>query len=387
MHTQSVSDPTGFSESTATAEMVTDGHPDKFCDQVADEILDAALQQDAATRAGIECLAKDNLLIVSGEISTIANLDIEQIARNVWAFVVGYGPGEELTVINHLKLQSPDIAHGDHSESGGVEFGGAGDQGVMVGYATDETLAMLPEEYVLARELCMALRHLRKSEKAAWLRPDGKSQVTLENGRVKSVVLAAHHAREMSTSDVRRALRERIIEPILAPYLDAGSRVVINGTGTFTIGGPRADAGVVGRKIVVDAYGPRVPVGGGAYSGKDPSKVDRSAAYMARHIAKAVVQNGLAKECKVALAFGIGQKQPEMVSVRVEPQSSSREVAQWVAEQFRDLRPEAIVEYLALRSPNGWSYRSTAAFGHYGREGFPWERAASVRMEKPTFAG
>jgi S-adenosylmethionine synthetase len=258
----------------ATAEMVTDGHPDKLCDQVADAILNEALRQDPKTRAGIECLAKDHLLIVSGEMSTGADLDIEGIARTVWESVMGYGPSEELTVINHSKLQS------------------------------------------------------------------------------------------------------MVIEPILGPLLTIDSRVVINGTRKFTIGGPRADAGVVGRKIVVDAYGPRVPVGGGAYSGKDPSKVDRSAAYMARHMAKSVVRMKLANECMVVLAFGIGQKQPEMV--RVTAHANTRDVAHCVANSFKDLRPQTIIGYLGLQKPNGWTSCSTAAFGHYGRADFPLEQSASV---------
>lgn len=364
----------------ATAEMVTDGHPDKFCDQVADAILDEALKQDSKTKAGIECLAKDNLLIVSGEMSTRANLNIDEIARSVWERVVGYGPGEELTVISHIKLQSPDIAHGSARGMNGVDSGGAGDQGVMVGYATQETPEMLPKEYVLARSLCQRLKALRETGEIPWLRPDGKSQVTLVGSEVKSVVIAAHHSHEISTGDVRNVLRRKVIEPVLGAQLLPDSRIVINGTGKFTIGGPRADAGVVGRKIVVDAYGPRIPVGGGAYSGKDPSKVDRSAAYMARHIARSVVANQLAKECMVVIAFGIGQKQPEMLRVVTRP--PAKDVEGWVANQFEDLRPEAITEYLGLRNPKGWSYCSTAAFGHYGREGFPWENVASVPIKK-----
>lgn len=371
----------------STAEMVTDGHPDKFCDQVADAILDQALLQDGDTRAGIECLAKDNLLIVSGELSTRASLNIEEIARDVWGNVVGYSPGEELTVIGHLKLQSPDIARGGGSgkQASGVNAGGAGDQGVMVGYASDETAEMLPREYVFARALCQRLKTLRDTREVEWLRPDGKSQVTLHGDKVKSVVLAAHHDKRVSTDEVRAVLRQKVVDPILGKHLAPDARIVINGTGIFTIGGPRGDAGVVGRKIVVDAYGPRVPVGGGAYSGKDASKVDRSAAYMARHIAKSVVANGMANECTVAIAFGIGQQQPEMVRVTTHPHSEDAQ--HWVDERFQDLRPSAIIEYLGLRKPKGWSYCSTAAFGHYGREAFPWEAVASVPMEKPAKSG
>lgn len=367
---------------TATAEMVTDGHPDKYCDQVADAILDEALRQDATSRAGIECLAKDTFLIVSGEIKTRAALDIEAIARNVWETVVGYGPGAELTVVNHVKAQSRDIAvGGDGIHTAGVDSGGAGDQGVMVGYATDETPDLLPLEYVLARSLAQRLRALRWGGEIPWLRPDGKAQVTIRNGVVTSCVLAAHHAEDVSTDQVRDALLSNVIKPVMSPYeLDRNCRIVINGTGRFTIGGPRGDAGVVGRKIVVDAYGPRIPVGGGAYSGKDPSKVDRSGAYMARTIAKSVVTNGMARECQVVMAFGIGQRMPETLNVYTSPHNPEAE--RWVQANFCDLRPEAITEYLNLRRPKGWSYCSSAAFGHYGREGFPWEQAKAAPMER-----
>lgn len=233
---------------------------------------------------------------------------------------------------------------------------------------------------MLARSLCERLKSLRETDAVAWLRPDGKSQVTLLGDKVKSVVLAAHHDRNVSTDEVRSVLKQKVIDPVLGDQLSSDSRIVINGTGKFTVGGPQADAGVVGRKIVVDAYGPRVPVGGGAYSGKDPSKVDRSAAYMARHIAKSVVANDMADECMVMVAFGIGQLQPEMVRVTTRPHSRQAEL--WVADHFRDLRPAGIVEYLGLRKPKNWCYRATAAFGHYGRKFFPWETAVSVPMEK-----
>jgi S-adenosylmethionine synthetase len=268
----------------------------------------------------------------------------------------------------------------DRFDASGVDSGGASDQGVMVGYATEKTPELLRQEYMLARSLCQALKALREGGETPWLRADGKSQVTLLGGKVKSAVLAAHHDAQVSTRKVGDVLRTGVVEPILGPQLTASSRVVIKRTGQFTIGGPRADAGVVGCKIVVDAYGSRVPVGGGAYSGKDPSKVDRSAAYMARHIAKAVVQNRLAQECMVVLAFGIGQKQPEMVSVITRPHAN--DVERWVAHYFKDLRPEAIIEYLSLRSRKGWTFCATAAFEHYGREGFPWERSASLPMER-----
>jgi S-adenosylmethionine synthetase len=368
------------------AEMVTDGHPDKFCDQVADAILDEALRQDPSSRVAIECLAKDNLLVVAGEVSGRASIDYQAVARHVWQDVVGYGRGDELAVLTHITPQSEDIAQGGRrADDGGVDFGGAGDQGVMVGYATSETPEMLPEEYVLARSLCQRLKALRQNGEIPWLRADGKSQIAISDGQVVSVVVAAHHDPDISIEQVREALRTKVVDPVVANRLAPGARVVINGTGAFRIGGPRGDAGVVGRKIVVDAYGPRVPVGGGAYSGKDPSKVDRSAAYMARHIAKSVVANGMAEECIVTLAFGISQRQPEMLTV-LTPRGCDQEATRWVRAQFGDLRPEAIIEYLDLRRPKGWDYCSAASFGHYGRDGFPWEGMATARMERPARA-
>jgi S-adenosylmethionine synthetase len=367
-----------------TAEMVTDGHPDKFCDQVADAILDEALYQDPATRAGIECLIKDNLLIISGEMTTKACVNYEQVAREVWEAIVGYGPGHELAVLSNIKTQSPDIAQGAGLDcDGGVDFGGAGDQGIMIGYATAETPNFMPSEYEFARSLALQLKQLRQTGRVNWLRPDGKTQVTVAHHELKSVIVAAHHEPSVSTDQVRKILCKELVEPVLGRIWErADVHLVINGTGAFTIGGPWSDAGVVGRKIVVDAYGPRIPVGGGAYSGKDPSKVDRSAAYMARHIAKSVVANNLAQECLVTIAYAIGQKQPEMLEVTAWKHGS--EAQRWAADHFRDLRPAAIIEYLGLRSPRNWSYRQTASFGHYGRSEFPWECVSSGKMEKPS---
>lgn len=349
-----------------TAEMVTDGHPDKFCDQVADAILDEALKQDMKSRVAVECLAKDNLLMVSGEVTTQARLDVEDVAKTVWQRI-GYGSGAELSVNNNIKQQSPDIASGGGTENdGGVLFGGAGDQGIMVGYATTENAEMMPEEYRLARALCRKMKELR--DELPWLRPDGKSQVTIADGRVTSVIIAAHHDDSVPIGDVRQIIRSKVVDPIVQDV----QRVVINGTGKFTIGGTHGDAGVVGRKIVADAYGPRVAVGGGAYSGKDPTKVDRSAAYMARHIAKTIIAEQIAdaKECLVTLSYGIGQKQPEMSTAITD---TGKDVSDWMRSHFRDLSPPFIIEYLGLAGPKTWSYQSTASFGHYGREEFPWE--------------
>lgn len=372
---------------TRTAEHVSGGHPDKFCDQVGDRILDEALHLAGdddnvreCLRTAIECLAKDNLLIVSGEANLTeeirAQLNVSSLAREVWK-QIGYGTNmEELTVIDHIRNQSPDIAKGEGS---GVDAGGAGDQGIMVGYATSETEEMMPQEWVYARNLCFKLKQLREDNTLQWLKSDCKSQVTITEGVITSVIIAAQHAEDISPEEIEDEIVTRVIKTVLPQMPE---RIKINGTGKFVIGGPTGDAGVVGRKIVVDAYGPRVPVGGGAYSGKDPTKVDRSAAYMARHIAKTIVTQEVdgAKECLVTIAYGIGQRQPEMVTAITD---SGKDLSAWVREQFPDLSPGHIIERLGLRKPtkkpydagaSGWSYVDTAAYGHYGRNIFPWEQ-------------
>jgi S-adenosylmethionine synthetase len=365
-----------------TAEHVSEGHPDKFCDQVADRILDRVLELAGnepavrnSVRTAIECLAKDNLLVVSGEVSLTpaikADLDVVDLAREVWKRV-GYGDNvEDLTVIDHVRTQSPDIAKGEGS---GVDTGGAGDQGIMVGYATNETPDLMPKEWVLARDICLKLTELRKNGSLPWLRSDCKSQVTLnEAGEVINVVVAAQHKKEVTTEELREEIRDKVLAIVL-PGVPIDLKK-INGTGRFEIGGPTGDAGVVGRKIVVDAYGPRVAVGGGAYSGKDPTKVDRSAAYMARYIAKTAVKDGVANECLVRIAYGIGQKEPEMITAVSE---SGKDLASWLGERFpkEDLWPAKIIDQFGLRHPNGWSYLETAAYGHYGRGLFPWENVS-----------
>ena len=357
-----------------TAEHVSDGHPDKFCDQVADRILDRALDEASspeelrAVRTAVEVTAKDHLVLVTGEVKLPGDirgrLDVAELVREVWRDIGYAEDGACLTVIDHLQAQSAEIALGTDKQ-------GAGDQGVMVGYAKDETPEMMPREWVLARDLCLKLRELRTTGALPWLRPDCKSQVTLSpDGEITSLILAAQHSPDITEAEVREALLARAVAPVAGDV--AEDRVVVNGTGLFTVGGPAGDAGVVGRKIVIDAYGPRVPVGGGAYSGKDPTKVDRSAAYMARQIAKTAVREavGGAKECLVTLAYGIGQYQPEMVTAVTE---AGKDVSGWVGERFPDLSPAAIIERLGLLDRDGWCYTGTAAFGHYGRDCFPWE--------------
>ncbi len=376
-----------------TAEHVGIGHPDKATDQMSDGVVDAILDSANAVagddeaspdhprhqRMAIEGLTKDNLVVITGELKlgpkVAAAFDAEAVVRETWR-KVGYAGPEAMTVINHLRRQSGDIAQGVDL-AGASE--GAGDQGVMVGFATNETPSMMPLDWDIARRLAMDIEALRKSGVLAWLGSDIKTQVTLsKSNEVMGVVIAAQHAEEVSTEEVRESLMAHVVTPLIGGI--EPSRVVINGTGRFVVGGPIGDAGVVGRKIVVDAYGPSVPVGGGAYSGKDPTKVDRSAAYMGRHIAKTIVAKriGDASSCMVKLAYGIGQTQPVMVTAMTD---TGVELGDWVRRNF-DLSPRGIINRLNLlrmgEDGKRWRYQDAAAFGHYGREMFPWERIADV---------
>lgn len=390
-----------------TAECVSPGHPDKYMDRVADAILDRILREDGSLsllecqqrgcRVAIEGVAKDNLVVLAGEVTMGAmgdyrRIDYREIARDVWRRT-GYGDGKDVVVLDHIQNQSPELNEAQN------EFHGAGDQGIMVGYATRETDTMLPLEYQLARQLVTRMITCRISQEdpnahdddvIPWLRADGKSQVTInENGKVRSVVVAVQHLdipevvkrleRITVLSDgAIEMIKKKIVLPVIKDFLPDGGldavRVTVNGAGSFAIGGPPGDAGEVGRKIVVDAYGPRVPVGGGAYSGKDPTKVDRSAAYMARHVAKAVVANGIggAKECLVHIAYGIGQLEPEMVTAVTD---TGEDVAEWVTANF-SLQPWKIIERLGLWHPEGWSYEELSTYGHYGRQNYPWEKVS-----------
>jgi S-adenosylmethionine synthetase len=380
-----------------TAEHVGKGHPDKFADQVVDAILDESYrlcgenpEDRARVRTALECVVKDNLLFISGEMKLPVRVaavlhgldrqrpedrDITTIARDLWRELGYHQDSAALTVLNHIRPQSPDIATGGGPTTAlgvgcGTDDGGAGDQGIMSGYSTSETPEMLPREYVRARDLCLALHRLRTTAELPWLGSDCKSQVTMSGTNVRSVIIAAQHAAHVPLEQVRAEVLARVVRPVLGDV--DPRRVKVNGTGKFVLGGPAGDAGVVGRKIAVDHYGPLIPVGGGAFSGKDPTKVDRSAAYMARHIAKAVVvhQVGGAQECLVQLSYGIGQFQPEMISAVTQ---DGTDVSEWVRSKFTDLSPGFIIDYLGLRRPVGWSYVESAAFGHFGRPQFPWE--------------
>jgi S-adenosylmethionine synthetase len=361
-----------------TSESVTEGHPDKIADQISDAVLDEVMRQDPKGRVACETLVTTGLAVVAGEITTSAHIDYDQLVRDTIRCVgydrAKYGyDGETCAVMCTVKRQSPDIAMG-------VDTGGAGDQGLMFGFACDETPELMPMPIQLAHQLTYKLSEVRKSKKVDFLRPDGKSQVTIEyrNGRparVDAVVISTQHSESVSNDDLRAAITDFVIKPVVpANMLDKNTKFYINPTGRFVIGGPMGDAGLTGRKIIVDSYGGYSRHGGGAFSGKDPSKVDRSACYMARYIAKNVVAAGLATKAEVQLAYAIGVAEP--VSVMVDSFGTAtipeERITELVRENFK-LTPKGIIETLDLRRP---IYKPTAAYGHFGRSGasFTWEK-------------
>jgi S-adenosylmethionine synthetase len=361
-----------------TSESVTEGHPDKIADQISDAVLDEVMRQDPKGRVACETLVTTGLAVVAGEITTSAHIDYDQLVRDTIRCVgydrAKYGyDGETCAVMCTVKRQSPDIAMG-------VDTGGAGDQGLMFGFACDETPELMPMPIQLAHQLTYKLSEVRKSKKVDFLRPDGKSQVTIEyrNGRparVDAVVISTQHSESVSNDDLRAAITDFVIKPVVpANMLDKNTKFYINPTGRFVIGGPMGDAGLTGRKIIVDSYGGYSRHGGGAFSGKDPSKVDRSACYMARYIAKNVVVAGLATKAEVQLAYAIGVAEP--VSVMVDSFGTAtipeERITELVRENFK-LTPKGIIETLDLRRP---IYKPTAAYGHFGRSGasFTWEK-------------
>ncbi|HXA82284.1 MAG TPA: methionine adenosyltransferase [Methylomirabilota bacterium] len=370
-----------------TSESVTEGHPDKIADQISDAVLDEVMRQDPKGRVACETLVTTGLVVVAGEITTTAIIDYDDLIRKT-VEQVGYDnalfgfDSTTCAVMCTIKRQSPDIAMG-------VDTGGAGDQGLMFGYACDETEELMPMPIQLAHRLTQRLSEVRKSKKVDFLRPDGKSQVSVEyrNGkpfRVDTVVISTQHSDTVPNEDLRHAIMEYVIKPIIpAHMLDAKTKYHINPTGRFVIGGPMGDAGLTGRKIIVDSYGGYSRHGGGAFSGKDPSKVDRSACYMARYIAKNIVAAGLASRAEVQLAYAIGVAEP--VSVMVDTFGTGAIPEEKITELVRQnfsLTPKAIIETLDLRRP---VYKQTAAYGHFGRTGpgFTWEktdRADALRM-------
>ena len=376
-----------------TSESVTEGHPDKICDQISDAVLDAILANDPMARVACETSATTGLVLVMGEISTECYVDIQHIVRETIR-EIGYDRAkygfdcDTCAVLTSIHEQSADIALGvddsvEHRETG-VEADkfGAGDQGMMFGYATNETEEYMPMAITLAHKLTRKLTEVRKSGLLPYLRPDGKSQVTVEyeDGKVKridTIVVSTQHSEQVSTEKLRSDVKKYVIEASLpAGLIDEKTKYYINPTGRFEIGGPHGDSGLTGRKIIVDTYGGSCPHGGGAFSGKDPTKVDRSAAYMARYICKNIVAAGLADECTLEVAYAIGVARP--VSLFVNTKGTGKlpddKIADIIAKEF-DMRPASIIKTLDLRRP---IYKATAAYGHFGRPEFPWERLDRV---------
>ena len=376
-----------------TSESVSEGHPDKVSDQISDAILDAILAQDPTARVAAETLCNTGLVVLAGEITTNANVDYIQVARNTLREIgydnTAYGIDYKgCAVLVAYDKQSPDIAQGvDKAHDDGLDQG-AGDQGLMFGYACDETSELMPLPIHLSHRLVERQSQLRRDGRLTWLRPDAKSQVTLRyvDGKpdsIDTVVLSTQHDEDISLEKLREAVIEEIIKPVLPKHLIKGAiNFLVNPTGRFVIGGPQGDCGLTGRKIIVDTYGGAAPHGGGAFSGKDPSKVDRSAAYAGRYVAKNVVAAGLASKCLIQISYAIGVAKPTsvMVSTFGTGKVSDEKIAQLVSEHF-DLRPKGIVKMLNLLRP---IYRKTAAYGHFGREEpeFTWEqtdKAAALR--------
>lgn len=362
-----------------TCEFISPGHPDKVCDAISDALLDRLLSSAAAInlpgdsiRAAVETLAKENLVVVSGEIGAprevLSQINMDEIVNSVWDNV-GYAHQGRPTVINYVKPQSREIAQ---LVDGDGVAAGAGDQGIMCGYAHNGNDDYMPPEFVMARKLIAAMIEARESGEMAYLRSDAKSQVTLSpEGEILAVVISTQHSDDVELEELRADLRDKIIRPTLGDV--AEERMKLNFKGSFVLGGSAADCGVTGRKIVADQYGPRSPVGGGAFSGKDPSKVDRSAAYMARHIAKTalVTEFGDAESVSVQLAYGIGQLQPSSILAHLD---DGRDITPWVNTTFPDLSPRHIQERLRLWNTGDWTYSDTASMGHFGRDLFPWEK-------------
>jgi len=405
---------TSFSSSPSfllTSESVTEGHPDKVCDQVSDAILDGMLGQDRNARVACETAITKGLCVVIGEVTTHAELDIQRTIRDTIAGIgytndnVGFDADHALIQV-YLKEQSPDIAAGvDHSleeregtlEDDPFELQGAGDQGMMIGFACRETPELMPLTISLAHRLARRLAETRRDGSLPFLRPDGKTQVTVEYEfgqpkRIEAVVVSTHHAAGVAEKDVTDGVRELVIDGVLKGMgVDAGTKIMVNPSGQFIVGGPAADAGMTGRKIIVDTYGGVARHGGGAFSGKDPSKVDRSAAYAARHVAKNLVAAGLADRCEIQVSYAIGRAHPTSISVETfgTGKVAEAELLSLIHRHF-DLRPAAIIANMNLMRP---MYRPTAAYGHFGRDdlGVPWELTdrvealrADARMTNPA---
>lgn len=371
-----------------TSESVSEGHPDKVCDQVSDAVLDAMLRDDPLSRVACECYATTGMIVIGGEITTQTYVDLQKLVRGVIADI-GYTKPDyrfdsnSCAVINVINHQSPDI-------SMGVNVGGAGDQGMMFGYACDETPELMPAPLMFSHRLVRRLADLRKNspDVIPYLRPDSKSQVTIEYDnetnkilRVDTIVISTQHDENIKQGQIFEDIKREVITPIIPENLfDDKTKIFVNPTGNFVIGGPHGDTGLTGRKIIVDTYGGRAPHGGGAFSGKDPTKVDRSAAYAVRHIAKNIVAAGISSECTIQVSYAIGVAEPTSINIRLASNDRKKEqdLAEFVQKNI-DLTPNGIIYRLNLRRP---IYRETANYGHFGRPGFPWEELNLVDLFK-----
>lgn len=363
-----------------TSESVTEGHPDKLCDSISDAILDECLKQDKNSRVAVETFAANNNITIAGQLSTEAVINVEKIARNTIK-EIGYDNSETdmdyrtCNISIDIEKQSPDIAMG-------VDIGGAGDQGIMFGYACDETENYMPYAINMAHKLSKKVSEVRKNGKISYLRPDAKTQVTVEYEddkpkRIETILISTQHLDTVETETIKKDLIEKVIKEVVpSNMMDENTKIYINPTGRFVIGGPLGDTGLTGRKIIVDTYGGYARHGGGCFSGKDASKVDRSAAYMLRHIAKNIVANGYAKKCEIQIAYAIGMKEPLSIYVNTfgTGTKSEEELVELIKNKF-DLTPAGIIDYLGLKEP---IYTKTTNYGHFGKENLPWEKIIEI---------